>query len=275
MILVPLLPGLLAGRISSRVGLVLWRMATIDSPPPRTLAVLPADLLTLVAEKLRLHCLASFAAACAACQAAVAQQLCAALLLAVRRCLVPSAGRAPQRASASHFSIDRCLAAPYFTSAGRWPALVACRHFRLPDDLPTLPEGAFIGCTSLTSLRLPASITAIGDGAFRGCISLTELALPATLTTIGAFAFHRCTRLAALTLPPSLTTIGTGAFKGCSSLTELTLPASVTAIGAGAFDPPLTFICLGVGAAPWVRTTLGTTHAHAPNLCVDDDGSSA
>ena len=90
---------------------------------PRTLATLPTELLTLVAENLDTHSLAQFAAASTVCLAAAHGVLRAALLAAVERCLLPG-GR-----------ISNTLA--------------VCPYFRLPDDLVVLPERAFMHCTSL------------------------------------------------------------------------------------------------------------------------------
>lgn len=53
-----------------------------------------------------------------------------------------------------------------------------------------IPEGAFYGCASLSSLTLSNTET-IGTSAFYGC-GLNEVELPATLTAIGESAFASC-----------------------------------------------------------------------------------
>lgn len=58
--------------------------------------------------------------------------------------------------------------------------------------------GAFMGCSSLTSISIPSSATSIGNSAFSGCTSLTSISLPESLTSIEYLAFSYY---------PSLTTV--------------------------------------------------------------------
>jgi hypothetical protein len=99
----------------------------------------------------------------------------------------------------------------------------------------TIGQGAFGGCTGLTSVTIPAGVTTISQAAFYGCTSLTSVTIPASVTTIGQDAFLGCTGLTSVTIPASVTTISQGAFYGCTSLTSVTIPASVTTIGQNAF----------------------------------------
>ena len=90
----------------------------------------------------------------------------------------------------------------------------------IPDTVTTIGEGAFAGCTGLTSIDLSAStsLTTIGEGAFEGCKSLTSITLPANLTKIDKYTFSDCTGLTSITLPANLTQIGEYAFYGCGGL---------------------------------------------------------
>ena len=68
-----------------------------------------------------------------------------------------------------------------------------CYYFYFP--LPyndVIGEGAFSGCSGLTSLTLPDGITSIGKEAFSGCSGLTSLNLPDGITSIGEEAFSGC-----------------------------------------------------------------------------------
>ena len=53
----------------------------------------------------------------------------------------------------------------------------------------TLPEFAFSGKGSLTSITLPNSVTSIGELAFGACSGLTTITLPNLLTSVGDYAF--------------------------------------------------------------------------------------
>ena len=106
---------------------------------------------------------------------------------------------------------------------------------KLPSSITYISGSAFSGCSGLTSLTLPAGITSIGDRTFEGCSGLTSLSLPVGITSIGEYAFRDCSGLSSLTLPDGITSIGGYAFFGCSGLTNINLPSSITEIGYDAF----------------------------------------
>ena len=54
---------------------------------------------------------------------------------------------------------------------------------------PTIGEGTFSGCTSLTTVTIPAYVTSIEANAFSGCTSLSEITIPSTVTSIDDTAF--------------------------------------------------------------------------------------
>ena len=81
-----------------------------------------------------------------------------------------------------------------------------------------IADGAFEGCSKLTSITLPESVTSIRDKAFWECSSLTSVTIGNGVTSIGERAFLGCSSLTSITIPESVTSIGYAAFEGCSSL---------------------------------------------------------
>ena len=70
----------------------------------------------------------------------------------------------------------------------------------IPSTINSLPvtsigEGAFCGCSGLTSVAIPNSVTNIGWQAFENCSSLSSMIVPNAATSIGDFAFIGCTNL--------------------------------------------------------------------------------
>lgn len=130
--------------------------------------------------------------------------------------------------------------------------------------MTTIEEGAFSGCSGLTSITIPDGVTTIGVDTFENCNSLasfsgryassdhrslvmdgkliafapaglTSYTTPDGVTTIDDGAFSNCSSLTNLTLSDDVTTIDDGAFLSCSGLTTITIPAGVTAIGNDTF----------------------------------------
>ena len=64
----------------------------------------------------------------------------------------------------------------------------------------------------------------ITQGAFYGCSGLTSIAILDGVTSIGTEAFYNCSGLTSITIPNSVTSIDYCAFYGCSSLESMTLP---------------------------------------------------
>jgi hypothetical protein len=97
-------------------------------------------------------------------------------------------------------------------------------------------EGAFYGCTSLTSVTIPNSVTVIGTYAFHGCTSLTSVTIPDSVSSIGSYAFEGCTSLTSVTIPGRVTSIGGEAFARCLVLTSAIFTGPAPASGANVFQ---------------------------------------
>jgi hypothetical protein len=97
------------------------------------------------------------------------------------------------------------------------------KEFIIPDDMSTIDNRAFSGCSGLTSITIPASVMTIGEGAFSGCSGLASIIIPNNVTSIGSGAFFGCSGLTNINIGNSITSIGIGAFSGCSGLTSIEL----------------------------------------------------
>ena len=133
----------------------------------------------------------------------------------------------------------------------------------IPTGVTSIGEGAFGGCSGLTSVTIPNSVTSIGDTAFRGCSGLTSVILPNSLTSIGSSAFSGCSGLTSVTIPNSVTSIGVGAFSGCSGLVSVVIGDGITNIGSSLFEncPNLTYLTIGrsvesIGNGAFLNCTL-------------------
>jgi len=134
----------------------------------------------------------------------------------------------------------------------------------IPEGVTHIGDGAFYGCTVLSSISLPDSLAWIGVDLFGNCGSLaakeengikylgnTEnpyvIALIATITSKTSYelpegvrviyqaAFEYCSAATSITLPSTLRQIGNDAFEMCTALENVTIPEGVTSIGSRAF----------------------------------------
>ena len=118
------------------------------------------------------------------------------------------------------------------------------------DNVSSISDNAFSGCSSILSITIPASVTSIGTGAFADCDSLESITVDygnivylssgnciiesetgklvqgcngsviptnGRVRSIGSYAFSGCDASLSITIPSSVTSIGEYAFKGCSS----------------------------------------------------------
>ena len=147
----------------------------------------------------------------------------------------------------------------------------------IPDSVTSIGDGAFSGCSSLSSIVIPKSVTSIGDSAFFGCSSLSNIVIPNSVTSIGDSAFSNCSSLSSIVIPESVTSIGDRAFSGCRSLSSIVIPNSVTSIGELAFSDcsslkyisiPKSVICLN--GNPFVNWD-GKLECLSPNFIYEDD----
>lgn len=99
----------------------------------------------------------------------------------------------------------------------------------------TIGKGAFKNCTGLKSLKTGYRTESIGDEAFSGCTGLTKVYMNGLDNgSIGVGAFSGCTELVSVKLG-NVSIINERVFYGCTKLEKIFIPITVTEICEGAF----------------------------------------
>ena len=79
--------------------------------------------------------------------------------------------------------------------------------------------------SQVTEYIIGDEVTSIGDYAFDGCTGLTSVTIGNSVVSIEEYTFYNCTGLTSVTIPNSVTSIGDYAFKNCTGLTSVTCEA--------------------------------------------------
>lgn len=69
-------------------------------------------------------------------------------------------------------------------------------NYVIKSGTKAICDGAFINCSSLTSITIPNGVTKIGYNTFFRCDHLTSITIPNSVTTIDDGAFYQCNALA-------------------------------------------------------------------------------
>ena len=80
-----------------------------------------------------------------------------------------------------------------------------------------------VGCKT-SIIPSDGSVTSIGDGAFYGCSGLTSVTIPDSVTSIGHVAFYGCSGLTSVSIPTGVKELGWSSFADCSGLTSVSIP---------------------------------------------------
>ena len=104
--------------------------------------------------------------------------------------------------------------------SNEWDSTTGKGIITFDEDVTSIGESAFYGCSSLTSITIPDSVTWIYGYAFNYCSNLTSITIPDSVTGIGGWAFCNCASLTSVTISDNVTSIGELVFAGCNSLTE-------------------------------------------------------
>lgn len=123
------------------------------------------------------------------------------------------------------------------------------------EHIPANLCNHFIG--ELRNLVIPDNVKTIGDSAFYGCTNIVSVKLGTGLTEIGKYAFGTCTNIASITFQDNLTSINPSAFSGCSSLKTIIFGKNVTNIGSYAFSGcPINSITTYVVEPPYLESSV-------------------
>ena len=119
--------------------------------------------------------------------------------------------------------------------------MVGCNNTIIPNSVVGIGEGAFRGCSGLTSLTIPNLVTEIGEAAFSGCSGLTSVTIPSLVASIGYGAFEDCKRLTTVNFNAVNCEIGSGegglggTFSGCDALKTINIGNNVKYISSCLF----------------------------------------
>ena len=132
-------------------------------------------------------------------------------------------------------------------SDGAFWGCSALSSIALPDSVTEIERNAFFE-TGLRNIQLPEKLTLIGGGAFCNCKNLKQVQLPPQLKELGEGAFFNCENLAQIQLPSQLNKLGTDAFRDCTSLDKIDIPAGLKQIESATFcNTGLTSVTLHEG----------------------------
>ena len=91
----------------------------------------------------------------------------------------------------------------------------------IPDNVISIPDYAFCGCTGIKNIVLHDKITSIGKYAFYKCKSLENIDFPSSISDIGESAFMQCESIKQVTIPELVNRIHRFAFAECLSIEEV------------------------------------------------------
>ena len=138
---------------------------------------------------------------------------------------------------------------------------VEIKEIIIPNSVQSIGQGAFDGCSYMTSITIHNKVNSIGACAFSGCSGLTTITIPQNVTSIKRATFYSCTGLSSINIPNSVTSIGDYAFDYRNNLTEVYCLAEQvpdtksnsfsTNIGNATLHVPATSINAYKNASPW------------------------
>lgn len=102
------------------------------------------------------------------------------------------------------------------TSISRWCDLKFTDNAGCSNPL-SVAHNLYLNGKLVTDLEIPRDVSSINEGAFYGCTCITSLSFEqgSIVTKIGASSFKECVNLKKVHIPSSVDRIGKSAFSGC------------------------------------------------------------
>ena len=109
------------------------------------------------------------------------------------------------------------------------------QNINISDTITEIKQGAFEGCTNLSSIALPAGINKLPPMLFKQS-GIIELEMSDAIIECGSSLFQGCRQLVSVRVSNSLSRISSNMFMGCKALKTIVIPERVTEIDEHAFD---------------------------------------
>jgi hypothetical protein len=93
----------------------------------------------------------------------------------------------------------------------------------LSDNIISISNNAFSGCTKLPLNKLPKNLTTLNYGAFYNCSSIQITEIPVGITQLAGNIFRNCTKIKELTCLGNITSIDSACVRN-TKLTKFVLP---------------------------------------------------
>jgi len=127
----------------------------------------------------------------------------------------------------------------------------------IPNNITSIGNNVFNGCSGLTSVTIPNNITSIGNGAFDGCSGLKTVTFHCS--EVGAW-FQNNSSIREIVIGDEVTSIASSAFQYCSGLQSVIIGNGVTSLPSNVFylNKRLPSLTIGTGVLSIASDAFGS-----------------
>ena len=135
--------------------------------------------------------------------------------------------------------------------------IIGCSKTTIYKGIERIGQYAFIGCSRLTHLNIPSTVTDIAEGAFYGCTAMSSITVhednPKYKSVNNCLIIPNTKRLvqgcksSVIDESMGIITISADAFAGCIGLTEIYIPTTVKSLAADSFNGCTGLITVVIG----------------------------